>query len=269
MKFRNIQQFFIFVFCILSQGTTSAEDLKIPVVTILVDDAYPPYTYTINNELRGIYVEIVRLAAKSLSTEYKLELIPMPWKRALLETKLGNALGILPPYKHLTARPFIFPYSKPLMTEHVIAFCNKNININPYLNGESIKPKLNIGINAGFLILGDKLTYAKKIGTVKVWENKNTQANIFKLISNRIDCYLNDKLSTLWQFQKMKTQNSSLNFNDIKESYLIMSQNAYIGYAKNYIKLSSKNDFIKQMDLALDKLKTSGEMELVINRYIK
>ncbi|MBU2968196.1 transporter substrate-binding domain-containing protein [Pseudoalteromonas sp. C2R02] len=261
--------FKVIVFFALFLSPLNANEINRPKVSIVVDNAYPPYSYLKDDKLEGIYVEMVLLAAQELMPFYQIELIPMPWKRAIFEVELGHVMGVLPPYKHLEERPFITPYSEPLMIESVIAFCNKDIDINKYLDKKLKIPALNIGVNAGFLILGDKITNAAKLGSVKIWENKNTSANILKLLSKRIDCYINDKLSTLWQFKRMKQQNALLNFDDIQASMLIMEQQAYIGYAKGFSQLETKADFIKRMNLALIKLKNTGEVKEILNRYIK
>lgn len=260
--------FKLIVFCTLFLSSLGANEINRPKVSIVVDDAYPPYSYLVDDKLQGIYVEMVLLAAQELMPFYQIELIPMPWKRAIFEVESGHVMGVLPPYKHLKSRPFINPYSEPLMTENVIAFCHKGINIEHYLIDEVTKPVLNLGINAGFLILGDRIKKASQQGFVKVWENKNTSANISKLLSKRIDCYLNDELSTLWEFKRMKQQNSLLSFEDIEANFLVMEQKAFIGYAKNFSKLNSKRDFINRMDIALVNLKNSGQIEAILKHYI-
>ena len=69
-------------------------------VIIVADDSYPPYSYVENNELRGIYIDLINLAAQRLAKDYKIKFVAMPWKRALQEVKLGNAFAVIPPYIH-------------------------------------------------------------------------------------------------------------------------------------------------------------------------
>ena len=133
-------------------------------VTILTDESYPPYSFVDNGQLKGIYIEIVNEAAKLLAPHYKVEIVAHPWKRALHEIKKGTVLAILPPYKHLEKRSYIWPYSVPLMKENIVAFCQKGVNLFEHIKPQTIKNNgpLIIGINAGYLILNQHLEQAQK-----------------------------------------------------------------------------------------------------------
>ena len=80
---------FVFICCciflpLLSSAAPHKPEYSAPIkVTILVDDAYPPYSYQINGELYGIYVDIVKQAAQLLSREYQVNLQAVPWKRGV------------------------------------------------------------------------------------------------------------------------------------------------------------------------------------------
>ena len=242
-----------------------------PVVTILADDSYPPYSYVEDGQLKGIYVDIVAQAAQLIAKHYQVKLIGAPWKRGLREIKEGSAFAILPPYQHIEKRPFIWPYSIALMTEVVVAFCQQDINIKTQIN-EVIPTKekvINIGINSGYLILNKELERAKKQGAIKIQENKDTHANIMKLFYKRIDCYVNDRISTLWELSRMQKNNTKMSFDRIDEALLIMTQTAHIGYSDNEKhQFHFKEDFIERMDVALSRLRKSGKIEAIIARYL-
>lgn len=88
-------------------------------VTILVDGSYPPYSYLENGKLTGIYVDLVYQAAKLIDDKYSVELQAVPWKRGLAALENGDGFALLPPYKHIKRRPYIWPYSVPLQEEVV------------------------------------------------------------------------------------------------------------------------------------------------------
>lgn len=240
-------------------------------VIILADDGYPPYSFVENGQLKGIYVELVQEAAKKVQQKYHIELIATPWKRALMKIEDGNELAILPPYKHLKERPYMWPYSVALMNETVSAFCHKSVDIKAYLNtfDQLQSPPLNIGINAGYIMFTEDILAAISRGNIVVWENKSTDANIIKLHSKRVDCYLNDRLSILWEFEKLQRQ-QKLSFSEIEEVLSVMNQTAHIGYSNsNNEAYPYKDEFVKSFDKSLMQIKSSPKYHQIIRRYIK
>ncbi|AOT07330.1 transporter substrate-binding domain-containing protein [Pseudoalteromonas luteoviolacea] len=241
---------FVITLCLLVPA--SANGNAKPRVTILVDDSYPPYSYESNGYLYGIYIEQVRLAARQLSDRYQVILEPIPWKRGVAAMENGEAFALLPPYIHKDKRPYIWPYSTSLGEEAVVAFCNPGITLQNILARSPQYPPINIGINAGFLILDKELITARKKGLIKIWENKDTLTNIKKLSKFRLDCYVNDRLSTLMGFESVKRELTNLNVEQFKEDRIVLSRTAHIGYTKdNGEKFPYKYDFIKRMNEAL------------------
>jgi len=258
---------YIFIYSfIVCFGINAAEIQK---VTILADENYPPYTFVENGELKGVYVDIVLESAKLISARYEVEIVGVPWKRGLETIKAGKALAILPPYKHVDKRRYMWPYSLPIMTENVVAFCHKNINILKYIGNpnKKIVLPLNIGVNTDYLILNRALERAKNLNNIIVRENKSTPSNIMKLYFGRIDCYLNDRLSTLWALSKI-SKDSKVNFDNIKEALLVTPQTAHIGYTNNDShNFHFKDDFVLRMDKALSKFMSSDKYQEIISRY--
>jgi polar amino acid transport system substrate-binding protein len=239
-------------------------------VTILADDSYPPYSFVDNDQLRGIYIDIIKAAAKLIEQHYKVKIDPVPWKRGLQGLEKGTSFALVPPYKHIKKRPYMWPYSVPIMKENVVAFCHKDIDLLGHLKPQAMKSNapLIIGINAGYLILNPKLEQAKNKKNIAISENKSTTLNILKLYHKRLDCYLNDKFSTLWELSNMKKE-KKINFNDIREVFLVMTETAHIGYTNiNPDTYPFKDDFILRMDQALLSVISSDEYKEIINRYI-
>jgi polar amino acid transport system substrate-binding protein len=252
----------IFVPCIYAE--------TVQRVTILADDSYPPYSFIENNQLKGIYIDIVREAAKLIETHYKVEIVAVPWKRGLKELQKGISFALLPPYKHIEKRNYIWPYSVPIMRENVVAFCQNDINFHEHTKSDEINSKgpLIVGINAGYLILDQALEQAKEKKLIVMSENKNTTANIMKLYYKRLDCYLNDRYSTLWEISQIEKE-KDINFNNIKEVLQVMTETAHIGYTDNPThNFLFKDDFILRMDQALSEVISSNEYQNIVNDYI-
>ncbi|MCF2907290.1 transporter substrate-binding domain-containing protein [Pseudoalteromonas sp. DL2-H2.2] len=222
-------------------------------VTILADDSYPPYSYVQDGKLVGIYPTLILEAAKLIKEEYQVELRPIPWKRGVAALEQGEAFALMPPYIHLDTRPYIWPYSVALKQEEVVAFCNPGITLQNIAQRDGELAPINIGLNAGFLILDDALKEARKAGRIIVWENKNTRANIIKLYKKRVDCYINDRLSTLIGISDLQDQLPGLSAQSFVEDHVVLSRSAHIGYLKGYEgKYPYKADFIEKMDEALN-----------------
>ncbi|WP_247749539.1 substrate-binding periplasmic protein [Pseudoalteromonas viridis] len=238
----------------LSIFTSSIVRAASPVpVTILADDSYPPYSYVQDGKLVGIYPTLILEAAKLIKEEYRVELRPIPWKRGVAALEQGEAFALMPPYIHLDTRPYIWPYSVALKQEEVVAFCNPGITLQNITQRDSELAPINIGLNAGFLILDDALKEARKTGRIIVWENKNTRANIIKLFKKRVDCYINDRLSTLIGISDLQGQLPGLSAQSFVEDRIVLSRSAHIGYLKGYEgKYPYKADFIAKMDEALN-----------------
>lgn len=243
-------------------------------VLILADDAYPPYSYSENEEAKGIYVDMVSAAADQMLDHYMVEILVVPWKRALHAIKQGQALAVIPPYIHYEKRPYIKPYSIALYRENVVAFCHSGITAKHLnnLNNEAHHGEINVGINAGYLILNKALQSAVAMGRIKIWENRDTRSNLMKLLANKVHCYLNDRLSIQWELQEMQQQGAVTRFDVslVSEVSTVMSRTAHIGYTNNPNHgFGYKRDFIQRMDKALLELQQSGKADEIIQSYFK
>jgi len=224
------------------------------IVTIVVDDDYPPYSYLENRQLKGVYIELLQQAAALLAPEYQLKLQPEPWRRALAGIEQGQVFAIMPPYQNPLERPYIQPYSVPLFTEEVVAFCAEHIDFDALLQHKQrlTRQPLQLGMNAGYLILNPQLQQATQQGLIQIWENKSTDINILKLLRGRLDCYLNDRQSTLWGLQQLRLRQPQLPFRPLREAMLVMRRTAHIGYSADPTgKFAYKQHFIAKMDQAL------------------
>ena len=105
----------------------------VQTVSILVEDGnFAPYKFNDKDgKITGIYPEIVKKAVSRMPG-YDIEFLELPWARAKLYIKRGVFFSILPPYFHahdwLTdkkpKRPYIWPYSLPLITQSDSLICN-------------------------------------------------------------------------------------------------------------------------------------------------
>lgn len=173
-------------------------------VLVFGDDAYPPYSY-LNDEgvPSGIYVDLLQhVFAKMDDYEVAIELVP--WERALTALSAGEVFAVFPPYFYPdNVRPYIGAYSVPLYEESVAVFCRNDVlNVRRSRWPEDFYG-LSIGMNQGFAFGGDAFWLAVEQGDVLLSEAQSNWHNLLMLMDDRIDCYVNDRLSILRQLQKM------------------------------------------------------------------
>ena len=237
-------------------------------VIIEGDDAFPPYAYVENGQFKGIYVELISLAAKQLEPQYTVVLKPTPWKRGLKNLETGKSLALFAPFRN-QERGYIGAYSTPLYRETVVLFCSDAVmNKSPRTFPEDFTG-LTIGINLGF-VLGERMTAASK---AQVFTLRESQGNLQKLQSGEIDCYANDRLATYYSFNALRDKQRRRNLTRFQGFRLnpaqeLSSEETFIAYSAAH-PASYKDDFIKQMNAALSQLEKSGAINPLIGRAIE
>lgn len=237
-------------------------------IVIEADDDYAPYSYVEDGELKGIYVDLLRIAGKKLAPRYELELQAIPWKRGLRNLATGRSMALVPPYRS-KERPYIDPYSTPLYRETVALFCNTSDSKRLPRRFPDDFAGLTIGVNLGFA-LGDKMTDAVKARTFTVTEAKGNEDNLWKLQAGLIDCYANDRLAVQYSFGKLLGKAKFKPFDKYRliEAAELSSEEAFIGYSAAST-VGYKADFIKLMDAALLELKRAGTVDKLVNEYVR
>ena len=254
--------------CFLMSAMALSHATATQKVVIEADDDYAPYSYLENGELKGIYVDLLKLAGKKLAPNYSIELQAIPWKRGLKNLETGRSMALFPPYRS-KERPYIDPYSTPLYRETVVLFCNQPTPSRVPRRFPDDFAGLTIGVNLGFA-LGDKMTDAVKAKTFTVTESKGNEDNLWKLQAGQIDCYANDRLAVHYSFGKLQDKAKFRQFKGYRltESAELSSEEAFIGYSAVNT-LGFKADFIKQMDAALAELKKTGTLDKMINDQLR
>lgn len=242
------------------------------LVTLLVDDAYPPYTYSAAEGAAGIYVDILRAAEPQLRG-YRLKLQPMPWRRALSEVKAGRALAVVPPYYRPQERPWMSPYSVPILEELVVVFCHREVFAGgPRTRWPDDYHGLRFGNNPGFLSADQPFWQAVRLGLIQVEEAPGNRANLQKLLRRRIDCYFNDRISILAELAQMQRDGlyDAEGSAPIVEGPTISVESGHVGFSSSDGgRFPFKEDFVRQLDAALIELRQSGEIERIVRRYTR
>lgn len=241
------------VVCLLSQSVVFAKEQ----VIIYGDNNYPPYSYEDNGMPKGIYVDVLNSAFSNMS-DYNVTIKMLPWKRGLHYIKTGKGLALFPPYYADKRDPWML-FSEPILKEQVVVF-GKSEN----LKGKTKWPEdfygSKIGMNMGFnpfSMGGDAFGEACKAKKIKIEEANNNEQNFKKLERNRIDFYINDKMIDISPYPS------------IKRGIVAKTNYGYLGFTKKNENYNYKTDFIKKFNQNIKKMKKSGEIQKIIDKYMK
>ncbi|WP_199911738.1 type 2 periplasmic-binding domain-containing protein [Dongshaea marina] len=168
----------------------------------------------------------------------------------------------------------MWPYSIPIIYERVSVFCHEDVL------AQSLRARwpedyygLIIGNNAGFAIGGDKFWKAVKKGRIKIQEVGGTRQNILKMGLKRIDCYINDRISILWELKKLKATGEyqeGVRHAKLLEGATISIEQGFLGFTdKDKGKFPYKTDFIKEFDTVIYSMRRTGELQEIIESYVR
>ena len=240
------------------------------LVTLLIDEAYPPYAYRTAEGVSGIYADILRAAEPQLHG-YRLQLEPQPWRRALAEIEAGRAIAVVPPYYRPEERPWIAPYSQPILEERVVVFCHREVFADgPRPAWPDDYQGLTFGNNPAYLSADQPFWHAVERGLIQVEEASGNRANLQKLLRRRIDCYFNDRISILAELAQMQRDGlyDAEGSAPPVEGPTISVEYGHVGFSdRTGARFPYKEDFAQQLDAALDHLRRSGEIERIVRRY--
>ncbi|MDC5704908.1 transporter substrate-binding domain-containing protein [Vibrio europaeus] len=237
-------------------------------VTIYTDEGVPPYSYQEEGNAVGIYPELVRSIARKMP-DFDITIEAVPWDRGLKLLEFGKGFALIPPYYLPKARPFIDPYSEPLMEEEVTVYCHKDIA--DEIDTDSGWPASffgrRIGINSGYNIGGEALWVAEKNLDIKIFRGRDTEENLLKLQARRIDCYLHISLSIEWNAKSLNRLGKIDNLSWLIRVLKVSSQFAYVGYTAIDDQFPFKQRFIEEFDVLLIEHQETGQLDEIIRKY--
>lgn len=237
-------------------------------VVVYADDSYPPYSYSVIGEPKGIYTEILKLIFSKM-TSYEVTIQPIPWKRGLKLLEQGKGFALYPPYYYADRRDYISPYSSPILPEEVVVFCHPDSISDRQLNEwPNDFFGLTIGINEAFALGGDAFWQAVNKKKLFILSAKGNQTALINLYKRRSDCYINDKLSILWDVQRLKKEGLlPLDWN-FTLSATVSSEYGHLGFTKLHPeRYPYKDDFVLEFNAHLEQLQREGTVEQLMSRY--
>ena len=241
---------------------------KVPEIVLLGDDNYPPYSYKDKDgSLKGIYPEIIREASKKIK-DYTIKLESIPWKRGLIKLDKPGNVGLFPPYFRPMERTYMWPYSLPILEEEAIVLCRKDITLPVAPNWPQDFTKFKIGLQRGFSTGGEEFSKLVEQKKMSKFELSSIKAALKVLSKNRIQCYLNDRLSIFWTINEM-VKEGELTEKDAKsfiEVLVISRERGFVGYSHLW-NPEYKIDFLKKFDHAIHLMRKDGRIYEIQKKY--
>ncbi len=243
--FLLISVLFVFV-------TTAQQSLS-----ILGDDDYPPFSFEEDGELTGIDIDILNELFNRMNIDVEIELVP--WNRLMALTKQGAVDGSFALFKTAEREEFCIYPEAPVHYSTFSVFVRQgngfNFNSIQDLYGKTV------GIPSGFTI-SDEFDLAKAQGLIAVEEVQTSQHNIRKLLAGRIDCFVANRLVTLYSIQQMGLAGQLVPLNQpIKEdrgAYFVLSSNSA---------LAEKDKFIENYNVSLNEMYRDGTVQRILDAY--
>ncbi len=239
-------------------------------VTIYADAGYPPYSYVDGGKAAGVYAEIMRRAFARMP-RYAVTIEPAPWKRGLALLASGQGFALSPPYRRPQERPWMTPYSEPVLEETVVVVCRDQVLKKPRLLWPDDYAGLVIGSNSGFQVVGEAFRMAVAQGKLAYEEAGTSQQNILKLVAGRIDCYVNDRVSIRWEYERLRQRGGvTRNFaGALVEAAVVSRESGYLGFgAGDDKRFPFRNDFLREFNDAIRTLRGSGEIARIVETFL-
>lgn len=257
----------IFSLCIYCIGVAAQPPTKI---TIYGDDAYPPYSYLDDGQASGVYTEILQKVFNEMP-EYQVTIKLVPWKRGLKLLESGDGFALFPPYSYVSDRPYISPYSIPILDEEVVVYCQPDsLENRQQSNWPSDYYGLTFGINDAFSLGGEEFWRAVKQGDILLREAKSNRINILSLYKNRIDCYINDRLSILWEVNLLIDEGLVAPDWNLTFGTFVSTEQGYLGFSNSANdRYPYKDDFVEKFNFTLQRLKQEGSFEHIISHFMQ
>ncbi len=228
-------------------------------ITIVGDDAYPPYSFKEKGKVTGIYTDIIQHALLSMKDSSSITV--MPWKRGLSGLETQGIDALFPPYLRPKQRPYM-SYSTDILNETLVIVCNAKVSERLKSFPEDYTG-IRLGKNAGFA-LGSTVDEAVENKVIKLYEAKGMTANLKKLINNRINCYANDRLSILYELKKMAGR-GEYDGSSVVETHVLGIEKGYLAIHKGAG--AGTKEFIDKFNSEIESMKLSGKIDEIIAKY--
>lgn len=253
MKFSCIIIFFILIFNL--SNNLVARDFHIAGIP-----GEPVRFYNKEKKLTGIDVEIIDEAMKRLGLKYKITLIRSSARLEVSWLDPNVDMIFTYSYNKKRAKHLIYPKQSHITLSWHFFILTKNKEKFYYRTFNDFKG-MTIGATKGFSYTPEFWQASKK-GIFEIDITTKNDLNFIKLLAGRFDTFPNAKIDTLYQAKKRGYLD--------KITYLPKPLKRK-KYYNTFVKISNYpglDKIIKRYDRVLFKMKKSGIVKKIINKYI-
>lgn len=236
--------------------------LLLPVVAqaeplvIYGDDDFPPYSYSNQGQLTGIYPTLVK-AILARMPEFDTRLAPMPYKRGLHQLQQGQIFALLPPYLRPQERPWM-SYSAPLLNERTLAFCRADLQPQPQQWPQDFR-SLRLIQNLGFKTV--RSTTHILPSELQVSEAAGNREAVITTLSGQADCYINDERAIVWTLEQLHLQGLLVDPQQLQPMAVVADEAAHLGFNADGRNFPDQAAFIARFNHELAAMRASGEWQ--------
>jgi len=270
-------------FLLLSYFLSSSVVFGAQQIEIATYDVLPPFAFKDDQgKLTGVYIEVVKKAVSRMP-DYTVTFSVFPWARAKKQVEKGLTFAILPPYFHahdwLTKtepqRPYIWPYSLSLFTQRDVVICNEKVLSVARDNYPQDYEGLDFVMWRGDGRAGEAFAYMVKEKKIKLQLLNDVKSTVPMLLSGRADCTVTSRVPFAWYVKQLKDSGDWDKYSErditLKETAVISSNQGYLGYTdiNTEKRFPYKKDFSIKFDIEIFKMKRSGEIQQIVDRFVK
>ena len=163
------------------------------------------------------------------------------------------------------------PYSEPVLEETVVVVCRDQVLKKSRPLWPDDYAGLVIGSNSGFQVVGEAFRMAVVQGKLAYEEAGTSQQNIMKLVAGRIDCYVNDRVSIYWEYERLRRRGQLTGDHPgvLVEGAVVSREYGYLGFgARDEKRFPFRNDFLREFNDAIRALRGSGEIAKIVEAFL-
>lgn len=223
---------------------------------MLMTESFPPLNFEQDGQLQGITVDIMELMLKKLNSKLTRDDIRLlPWARAYkyVKTKENTCLFAMLRTK---ARENLFKWVGPFIPIRIVLIApkHKNIKINSF---QDLK-KYRIGTVIDDI--GEQLLVAQGFEKGELIAVSDPALSAKQLERGRIDMWAYGEISAKWLLKQegfaLAEYETVYVLNDIGEAYFAFHK-------------ETSDALIQQFQKAFDELKAQGEIQKIMDKYLK
>lgn len=252
---KRLAVIFILVFGIASVcGTGRAEE---PLVFVGIENSVP-YSYDEDGVRKGILYDSIAEIVRRLGIEAKIELVP--FNRMLHVLQNGTADATFMIYRNKEREKYLL-YSRLPMSEssiNVYTRRGKEFAVNDVKDLYNKK----VGKQSGFFISAE-FDQAARAEKFTVDEAVHGDANLKKLVSDRIDCYVGGLQMSRYYIKRLKLQGQ---ISELTPP-IVSGVQTYFALSKAGSRIKNKKAFLKKINETIKALYKDGTFERIQNSY--